>query len=417
MAEKPSPRPAWEYYTTVSYRTVFLLAAGVLTVAIVALAILYPEIFSRAWAMLKGSGEQATAVNRSFSARFTNLEGSVRVKKRDAVQWTDATLGMPLEAGDTIQTGSNGTARVQFLDGTIYTVKADTLIIIERNTALEDRSTQVAVQVSSGSVDLSTGSWELASSVSEVRLDQMVARMQQNTRAAVRQDPEANIHEITVAEGGATVSKGKESIQIGPYERASYRDPAAPINTEKILAPPQLVRPRNLEPIITATPAREVIQFEWNPVPKARSYRLRVSTSPLFATTVIDRKLADTSFSARGFQPGDYYWTVSASDDKGQQSQEGAPNRFTLAPQPATEQLLLVIENMVQHGRVIEIVGRTEPGATVTVNAEPVAYVGPDGGFRHFTKPLPEAGAHKITVVAQNLRGEVVTRTKVIYVK
>ncbi|MGH9789446.1 MAG: hypothetical protein ACRD4U_12180, partial [Candidatus Acidiferrales bacterium] len=120
---------------------------------------------------------------------------------------------------------------------------------------------------------------------------------------------------------------------------------------------------------------------------------------------------------ARGLRAGEYYWTVSALDARNQESAESEPNRFNLAEQPAAEQLLLVIDTMIQHGRVIEIVGRTEPGATVSINAEPVAYVGPDGRFKHFTSPLPNAGAHSVTIVAQNRRGEVVARKKTVYVQ
>ena len=56
-------------------------------------------------------------------------------------------------------------------------------------------------------------------------------------------------------------------------------------------------------------------------------------------------------------------------------------------------------------------------GGGVSITAEPVAYVGPDGRFKHFTSPLPSSGAHTVTIVAQNRRGEVVTRKKTVYVQ
>jgi hypothetical protein len=407
----------WDYYATVRYRTVALLVSLVLVGVITALIILQPPWLVRAWGRLTGAGEGGTGAQTVAQARFINLDGSVKVKRRDSAVWQEADLRLPLEAGDAIQTGPNGSARITFVDGTTYTVKPDTLITIEQNAALANRSTRVAVQVSSGAVDLSTGSWEVASSTSEVRFENATASMRQNTRAAVRQDPGANVHEITVSEGSADVTKGTETIEIGPYERASFRQPDERMRTEKVLAPPALVRPRNLEPIISANPQREVVRFEWGAVPKAQAYHLRVSTSPLFATLAFERRSAETSVSARGFAPGDYYWTVRALDESGNESPEGEPNRFVLSPQPATEQLLLNIESVVLHGRVIEVRGRTEPGATVTINAEPVASIKPDGTFIHFTRPLPEPGVHSITVVAQNRRGDVVTRSQRVIVR
>ncbi|MBI4466791.1 MAG: FecR domain-containing protein [Acidobacteria bacterium] len=421
MSEEPEtpkpPRPGWEYWTTVSYRSVTLIAAALLIMGLSVFLLLRPGALDAVLAKLTSGGGERTGVQEAPQARFINLDGTVRLKKRDAVQWVNADYSVPLDPGDTVQTGPNGIARITFVDGTTYVVKPDTLIVIEQHQALENQTTKVAVQVASGAVDLSTGTWEAPGSTSEVRFENAVARMQQNTRAAIRQDPNANIHEITVSEGNAALRKGNQTIQVGPYERAGFTDPQGGLNKEKVIAPPKLMRPRNLEPIISTNPSEEVVRFEWGSVEQARSYHLRVSNSPLFTSVLLDRRLNATSFSARGLQPGEYYWTVNAVDAKSQESQQSEPNRFTLAEQAAAEQLLLVIDSMIQHGRVIEIVGRTEPGATVTINAEPVAYVGPDGRFKHFTSPLPSAGAHSITIVALNRRGEVVTRKKTVYVQ
>ena len=46
-----------------------------------------------------------------------------------------------------------------FADGTNYTVKQDSLIVIEENSANESQQTQVAVQLTTGTVDLSTGTY------------------------------------------------------------------------------------------------------------------------------------------------------------------------------------------------------------------------------------------------------------------
>jgi len=421
MTEQPPQMqgrgPGWEYWTTITYRSVILVVVALLIMALALWIGLYRDHFDSVMAKIVGTGADADSDPGNAFARFANLDGTVRVKNRTAVQWQNADYNMVLQEGDVIQTGSQGIARLVFSDGTTYVVKPETLIVIEQNATLNNNATKVAVQVSSGAVDLSTGSWDVPGSSSEVRFENAVARMDANTRAAIRQDPEANIHEITVSEGQAALSKGEEVLQVGPYERARFRDPNESLSKEKVVAPPELLRPRNLEPIISANPEREVVRFAWEPVQKAEGYQLRVSTSPLFTSEVLNRRVNGTSFSTRGLAPGDYYWTVRAHDAQGSESQEAEARRFTVAAQPATEQLLLVIDDIIQHGRVIEIVGRTEAGASVTINAEPVALVKPDGNFRHFTSPLPGPGAHTITIVAQNRRGEVVTRKQPVLVK
>jgi hypothetical protein len=99
------------------------------------------------------------------------------------------------------------------------------------------------------------------------------------------------------------------------------------------------------------------------------------------------------------------------------ESQQSEPNQFSVIRQENVEEMLLVVERTVQHGRVIEIIGRTEPGATVLVNNEPVFSVALNGSFKHFTSPLTNTGANRITVTAQNSEGKIATVRKSITIQ
>jgi hypothetical protein len=249
MAEKSRKRfPEIDRYAIVRYRTLVLLGLLGVVIVVAVLIVLRPPWLVRAWESVLGGDDTPVSAQSGAQAKFINLDGSVKVKKRDSAHWIDADLRTPLEAGDSVQTGPTGIARITFVDGTTYVVKPDTLIVVEANDAFHNRSTRVGVQVSTGAVDLTTGSWEVSTSTSEVRFENAVARMQQNTHAAVRQNPESNIHEITVNEGGANVRKGKESIEIGPYERASFRQPGESLRTEKVLARPSSSAPATSSP-------------------------------------------------------------------------------------------------------------------------------------------------------------------------
>ncbi|MFQ5817988.1 MAG: hypothetical protein ACE5H2_08545 [Terriglobia bacterium] len=419
--EKEKPRSLEVYWTTVSYRTVAILLFLLLALGLGIYTVFRPDAFKGALGRLgklfggSASGAAGTQTERAEQARFINLDGEVRVRKANAVQWVDADYRMPLEEGDIVQTGSNGVARITFIDGTTYVVRPETLIVIERNVAMENRSTQVAVHVTSGAVDLSTGTWEVAGSSSTVSFEETVARMQQNTRASVKNNPDAEVSQITISEGQAAVERGGQQLKLGPYERASVA--GGSLQTEQVIRPPSLSRPPNLQPIITRNPAREAIRFEWTKVPDAVSYRLRIYTSPLLTRLARERELRTTSYVARRLPPAEYWWNVTAIDSQHQESAESETNKFSLVEQPTEEELLLVIDNLIQHGRVIEVVGRTEPGATVIIQNEQVALIEPDGHFKHFTQPLPSAGAYMLTITAQNQRGEIVTRRKQVYVQ
>jgi len=113
MTEAPQPtqpkrRVQWEYWTTVSYRSVGLVAISLFIMFLAVINLLYPELFSSAWAKITGGESNAAAVQQASFARFLNLDGSVRVKKRDAVQWANADYRTELQEGDIVQTGTQG---------------------------------------------------------------------------------------------------------------------------------------------------------------------------------------------------------------------------------------------------------------------------------------------------------------------
>src|SRR3989475_3978213 len=95
----------------------------------------------------------------SQQAHITALDGTVRVKKASSNSWVTADYNVPLEKGDVVQTGSEGMAKIVFNDGTNYTVKQDSLIVIEENSANDQQQTNVAVAVTTGTVDLTTATY------------------------------------------------------------------------------------------------------------------------------------------------------------------------------------------------------------------------------------------------------------------
>jgi len=50
--------------------------------------------------------------------------------------------------------------------------------------------------------------------------------------------------------------------------------------------------------------------------------------------------------------------------------------------------MVLEIGDTELHGNVVEISGRTEPGAALIINGESVADIHPDGTFKYFTQSL-----------------------------
>ena len=418
LAPKP-PEPEVEWQT-VTYRTVAIISLLILLALGVAAYFVFPNTFGKFVRSVLRRKEPVEAVMEQKQARFLNLDGAVRVKKANAVVWTTATENTPLEKGDLVQTGPEGLARIIFADGTNYTIRAETLIVIEENAANPaTKATNVAVTVTSGTVDLSTTKF---TGESKVTLADATASIREESHALVKNDPKSDTREILMTKGSSQVSRGSERLELGQYEKVklpkSGAQPGSLMIRERAMGPPLLLSPPNLAPILVPDPKSHTLNFGWTEVPGASGYRLRVATNSIFSRTVVDRIAKTNSYRTSGLGEGVYYWSVSTVGNNDSESDNSDASKFTLVKQASDkDEIVLVVDEYLQSGKGFVIIGRTEPGARVMVNDEPVFTVNPDGTFKHYTTPFAKPGANQITVTAQNSKGKIATKRKTIYVE
>jgi glucodextranase-like protein len=347
-------------------------------------------------------------------AHFTALDGTVRVKKASSNSWVTADFSLPLEKGDVVQTSSEGMAKVFFADGTSYTVKPDSLIVVEENSANEQQQTQVSVQVTTGTVDLSTATYAQGSS-SHVIVAGATAALAPESAAMVQNDPRADRHEILLKKGSGQVTRKSETVALSEYEKVSFSNNSTKMSRTKEVGPPTLIAPSNMMAVYVPA-AGKPVHFSWTPTASSHGYRLRVSRNPYFSSTLFDKVVAATETDVASLKEGAYYWVVTSQDENGHESVESERNQFTIVLRaPETVALPLELEPFVQHGHVIEIKGRTDPGARVMVNGQEVPVIRSDGNFSYFTPPLPN-GENVITVTAQNAKGGVKTQQKKVVI-
>jgi FecR protein len=405
------------YWHTVTYKTVAIYAFLAVAIIFAGIYIVSPNFYSntihKISTAIDNGDSESIAINQT-QAKFVNLDGKVQVKKVNSVQWVEADFHTTLDKGDLVQTGPEGVARITFGDGTFYTVKSDTLITVEENSMASNKPTSVAVRINTGSVDLATPNWASPDSKAAVSVEDSTAQLRSNSRAAVKADPEKKESEIVMARGSAEVQRGVEKIELAQWQKATL-PVGGPITKTDVLAPPDLVEPLNLAPIIGENPKGTNIHFEWKPVQNAVSYTLRISTTSMFTKAVKTVTVAGTSAEINGLDAGDYFWSVTATDQKKQSSEVSEIYKFTLVAQGKTQEMALEVDSTQLHGRVVEIIGRTEPGAALIVNGQPVPNISPDGTFRHFTPPLMP-GEHTIVVIGQNRRGGTAKQTVSIVV-
>jgi hypothetical protein len=355
-------------------------------------------------------------VSVAQQAHFTALDGTVRVKKGNGNSWVGADYNIPLEKGDVVQTGSEGMAKVVFNDGTSYTVKQDSLIVIEENSANDQQQTNVAVAVSTGTVDLSTATYSQGSK-SQVIVAGATASLAPESAAQVHNDPNADQHEILMKKGAGVVTRNGETVHLANWEKVSFQGGESHMEKAKGTGPPTPISPANMAPIFTSGEPTKDVEFSWTPMANAVAYRLRISRNPYFSSTLVDKRVNTADVTVTSLGEGAYYWVVQSYEASGKESIESEKNRFTIIPKgKQTEAIDLELDPFIQHGHVIEVTGKTQIGARVMVNGREVPMVSTDGTFHYFTPPLT-TGEAVITVTAQTAQGGVNTQQKKIIIQ
>jgi FecR protein len=256
---KPGVYIAWK---TVTYRSVLLALVVVALAFGAAMHFAFPQFTD---STVKAASNMTTNVLERIAgmappansssgserqARFTALDGTVKIKKSSSSTWMTAAYDVPLEKGDVVQTGSEGMAKVVFNDGTNYTVKQDSLIVIEENSANDQQQTNVAVAVSTGTVDLSTAAYAQGSK-SQVIVAGATASLGPESAAMVHNDPKSDQHEILVKKGSGEVARNGETVRLSDWERATFKAQSDKISKIKEIGPPTPISPANMMPLFT----------------------------------------------------------------------------------------------------------------------------------------------------------------------
>ena len=424
---KPGVYVAWKQVT---YRSVVFAALGVLAFLAFLSHLAFPQFTD---STVKAAGNFTSnllekvaglapkidkpSVSVAQQAHFTALDGTIRVKKANGNSWINADYNVPLEKGDVVQTGAEGMAKISFNDGTNYTVKQDSLIVIEENSANEQQQTNVAVAVTTGTVDLATATY-VQGSKSQVIVAGAKASLAPESSAQVQNNPRADQHEILIKKGSGNVERNGEVVRLSDWEKVSFQTESKSMERGKEIGPPTPITPGNMMPVfIGESDKAKDVEFAWTPMANATGYRLRISRNPYFSSLLVDRKVETANVVVTGLGQGAYYWAIQSFDARGKESVESERNRFTVIPKNKEKiELALELDPFVQHGHVIEVTGKTEVGARVMVNGREVPFVGDDGTFHYFTPPLPN-GENLITVTAQNAKGGVKTSQEKVVIE
>jgi len=397
---------------TISYRTIYLVTGSV--VAVVAATGGYYYVKNQPVA---ASTEATPAPVATTTARFTSIEGNVKVRAVGSFEWVTADKDVILKRGDLVKTGSGSTSEITFFDGTVVHVRPESLITIEEtseNPATKER--RVAWHISSGEVTFTAprrsqdGSTDITTPL---------------TRLTTKDEAEGAIGVAESGESSTRLFRGQAQIEMtktGEKVALAAKE-AVTVDSDgrvgdKIALPsvPELISPADQADVAYPEPARAITPFIWKDVPGARSYRLVLDFSQSFNKPLHDKPVDKSTQALSGLVEGRYFWRVAAIDSQGNEGAFSEAGRFRVtklrssgAPPPA-----LVISSVETRANILQIKGRTEPGATVSVNGQPLD-VESDGTFNEFIT-LDKAGAQQIVSMAVGINGGVAKKIERVVV-
>ncbi len=313
-------------------------------------------------------------------AQFIAVQGSVEYRRGERGEWEEARSRVVLQSGDYVKTALNGSAEIVFLDGTLYTVRPNTLFLVTRGQGSGGNEGGQTIAMEYGWVNLNTA--QRGSRVTTPRSEAQVGR---ESDVVVSYDRDTSTGRFAAFRGSLAVATlGGQRREVGELEQVTQTGDLLSPASRLPQAPVQDRPADNFE--VTLDAAKSVV-LSWEAVPGAARYALQVSRNRLFVDNVIDVASRAKTLATLGLKgEGTFEWRVAAIGRDGLQGPWSEPRTFrVLAGERPGEQgdmtpPDLVIDEVQAYGNIFIVAGRTEAGATLRLNGEPVA-VAANGTF------------------------------------
>lgn len=393
---------------TVSYRTLYI--AGALVVGIALAVYLYLQRGKTG-----GPVTPVDAGSTGVSAKFAQLEGTVLVKVAGSLRWSNANTTMTLNKADLVRTGTSSSAEIRFLNGVVFHVRPDSVFVIEDS--FEDPASKLrrtAVKIQSGEVNFQVPQRNVPGSATMISTPTLRTTADDEARGNVNVTRDG-VSEVRVFAGrvqGETVTGDRVTLNANEGLNVDAQGKAGP----KVSLPvtPSLVAPPPQADIAYDNPPDAITLLSWKGVPGAVAYYVVVGTTPAISKPEVELKnWQPLSMELRGLDLGPHYWRVAAVGKDGVAGAFSETSRFTIAQGSAKAPTPLSLEPMTPKGSAVQVKGRTQPGAALTVNGQAID-VRPDGSFNEFLSLAP--GPQEVVVRAVGTNGAATEQRRTVVV-
>ncbi|HEY2943564.1 MAG TPA: hypothetical protein VGN09_14110 [Vicinamibacteria bacterium] len=339
-------------------------------------------------------------------ARLTTVEGNVRVKATGGNDWAKGRPSQDLMTGDIVQTDPSAGAEITFFTGNVVRVRPDSVVLISQGeAAVAEEAT--AWRIESGQVNF------------ELKKETDIVTATARTRAAANSTGNINVTDeggtgVKIFRGSAQVTtKHGDTVSLNDNQ-AVLVDAGGKAGSRIELPPtPRPIAPPGKAELPYVDPPQATTKLQWEPVHGAQTYRVamdyNVHQAELLLSAALDQPgIAATTHELPGLDPGSYFWRVAGVSKEGLEGDFSRVSLFSVVkppapePSPAGAPSLTTDAAAAQEG-IVHVRGRTEPGASVTVDGHAVKVL-PDGSFSEFVRT---SGQGFVLVRATNANGQI----------
>jgi len=346
---------------------------------------------------------------------FHGLQGRVQVQRPGKAEWQTAQQRMPVFTGDFVRTGRDGSAEILFEDGSLYRIGPRSLLEIHHRAASDEAVGTVKMVV--GRINVYT-----SDNPSTVTTDAANTEIRSDSRVAVGVDEENRRTTVATFKGRALVRnlRGLE-MTLRDREQVAAAIDGTFSKKLRIPDPPLQVDPHNNAGFELT--AQRVIHLNWRRPTPMSAVHLQVSRSHRFISEEIDVDASLRKDGARleAIAAGTYFWRVATVGAENLRSEWSAIRRFRIFSSNQQSLLqdttppILEVKPPHQLGNMFIVEGRTEAGATVSINGE-VVKLDSEGRFRKTVEVIDD-GWNDLIIEAVDPSGNRTNRRERVYVE
>jgi hypothetical protein len=348
-------------------------------------------------------------------ARFTIVEGRVRVKPNAVEAWKEAALQDLLHVGDVVQTERGSGAAIAFDSGSTLNVKSNSIVYL------------------GGSAELSTAAWRVESgNVSFSAGHQTAEFVAPNVTTTAERHTRGSIDVADTGETGVRIFSGQADVETRRGQRIRLADnEAVQVDSrgeagqkQRLPPAPKLLAPEIRASLPYSAPPEVTAELSWEAVVGGDTYHValdyNISRAELLLGTTLDTLgIRETSHALTGLDPGRYFWRVAGVNEAGLEGEFSRVSLFSVeplpegvpvvVPEPALDVPVLSLADVVEVAPgVLHVHGTATPGSAVTVDGFAVTLLR-DGSFSEHVR---RTGRGEISVRATSPDGQFTEQTR-----